>query len=386
MTRTSRARPTRLFWGLTIGSLALFGVGTNVQAGWLIVLTALLVGTVMAGAVLPRVALRGIEVARAAPAEAFAGRPVEVSLTVRNAGRSMRGLILAGDAFLGEASVVVDRLGPGESRTYASERAGGRRGLHTGGPCVLLTGAPFGIVHVTRAVEIDTRTLVFPRVVDVTAVALPGRTADAVAATRRAPAGDVAGVREYRAGDPLRFVHWRTSARRGSLVVREHEEDAGADLAVVADTSVGGNVLDAIACVCCSYALAALANGRRVRLCWAQDGAARSIDADGRRAVLEWGALLQAPGGAALPKVLAQAAGVEAVLAAFGASAADEARALGSLAEAGTSVASVVVSDGPDSVSAEATRVRDALAASGVRAVAVPGSEDLARWMPHESW
>jgi len=31
------------------------------------------------------------------------------------------------------------------------------------------------------------------------------------------------GVREYRAGDPLRFIHWPTSARRGRLVVREFD-------------------------------------------------------------------------------------------------------------------------------------------------------------------
>ena len=34
---------------------------------------------------------------------------------------------------------------------------------------------------------------------------------------------DLYGVREFRSGDALRRIHWRTSARRGQLVVREFE-------------------------------------------------------------------------------------------------------------------------------------------------------------------
>ncbi len=34
---------------------------------------------------------------------------------------------------------------------------------------------------------------------------------------------EVRGVREYRPGDPLRAIHWRTTARRGQLMVREYD-------------------------------------------------------------------------------------------------------------------------------------------------------------------
>ena len=42
-------------------------------------------------------------------------------------------------------------------------------------------------------------------------------------ATRPGHGNELYGVREYRSGDALRRIHWKTSARRGELVVREFE-------------------------------------------------------------------------------------------------------------------------------------------------------------------
>jgi uncharacterized protein (DUF58 family) len=46
-------------------------------------------------------------------------------------------------------------------------------------------------------------------------------------------AADVRGVRPYRAGDSPRDVHWRTTARRGSLMVREYDSTSPLDLTLV---------------------------------------------------------------------------------------------------------------------------------------------------------
>ena len=60
--------------GLALGAVVLFLIGTNVQAGWLFVLAALLLGAVVAGiALAARSALRGLGVELAAPAETRQG-------------------------------------------------------------------------------------------------------------------------------------------------------------------------------------------------------------------------------------------------------------------------------------------------------------------------
>jgi uncharacterized protein (DUF58 family) len=44
------------------------------------------------------------------------------------------------------------------------------------------------------------------------------------------------GIREYRPGDPLRKIHWRSWARRGEPVVKEYQEEYFSRIALVLDT------------------------------------------------------------------------------------------------------------------------------------------------------
>lgn len=44
------------------------------------------------------------------------------------------------------------------------------------------------------------------------------------------------GTREYREGDPLRNIHWRSWARRGAPVVKEYEEEYFCRIALILDT------------------------------------------------------------------------------------------------------------------------------------------------------
>jgi len=100
---------------------------------------------------------------------------------------------------------------------------------------------------------------------------------------------DLYGVREYRAGDPLRRIHWRTSARRGQLVVREFEPPGLRVLALLLDPEPGSRAAaDQIARLAASEAWDCYRAGGRV-LAWSPGleplapWQARSI-----WAVLEW--------------------------------------------------------------------------------------------------
>jgi len=98
-----------------------------------------------------------------------------------------------------------------------------RRGLFTIGPTSLRTGDPFGLYTVTLDYSYFTTTLVTPPVVPLPAIEVaPGGRAGEGRPRADAPERTVsaAGVRDYCPGDSLRWIHWRTSARRDDLFVR----------------------------------------------------------------------------------------------------------------------------------------------------------------------
>jgi uncharacterized protein (DUF58 family) len=101
--RVRRYRLRSRVVGLTVGAALLFLVGTNVQAGWVFVLSALLLGVAVAGALLPFGVVRGVTVARRAAAEAFVGDGVRVDVVVSNPTRKRKPFLSVRDPYVAEA-------------------------------------------------------------------------------------------------------------------------------------------------------------------------------------------------------------------------------------------------------------------------------------------
>jgi uncharacterized protein (DUF58 family) len=140
----------------------------------------------------------------------------------------------------------------------------------------------------------------------------PSRGADDQVPNGRGPGREFHGIREYQHGDSLRHVHWPSTARHGSLVVREFERDRPARLAVVVDTAgdtpaVGDDetALDRCCSVAASAVLEALRRGHGVTLVTARDGQTAVLEDAERLPALSMLAELRAPGGMALSAVLA---------------------------------------------------------------------------------
>ncbi|HEX9098389.1 MAG TPA: DUF58 domain-containing protein [Candidatus Dormibacteraeota bacterium] len=116
------------------------------------------------------------------------------------------------------------------------------------------------------------------------------RELEASAAAPRAGSGtEMFGVREYRPGDPLRRIHWRSSARHGELIVREFEPPGVQTLGIFCDPSPPTpDAADQIARLAASEAWDCLRTGGRVVL-WAP-GAEPSAPSESRSlwALLEW--------------------------------------------------------------------------------------------------
>jgi len=100
---------------------------------------------------------------------------------------------------------------------------------------------PLGLLATRRSVrQPDQTVLVSPRFFTLGDLPLPvGRRYQPGGIPLAASLGDsneFAGTREYREGDPLRKIHWRSWARRGAPVVKEYQEEYFSRVALVLDT------------------------------------------------------------------------------------------------------------------------------------------------------
>lgn len=120
---------------------------------------------------------------------------------------------------------------------------GVRRGVWPLGPLVLRTVDPFGLAQREQAFG-DTRTVtVVPEVFALTPLAVrigaAGGTAH-TSSTRLGQGSDNLSPRGYAPGDSMRRIHWRATAHRGELMVRQEEEESSPDAVVVLDRAAGG--------------------------------------------------------------------------------------------------------------------------------------------------
>jgi uncharacterized protein (DUF58 family) len=119
------------------------------------------------------------------------------------------------------------------------------RGRHVLGPAEVALEDPLGLEKVEITAPAEGAVIVRPRLVRVeTLFTDAGRDGfGARRASLRRPAGvDLHSVRDYQQGEPLRLVHWPTTARRGALTVRELQDAPRDETVVVLDCHAAGAV------------------------------------------------------------------------------------------------------------------------------------------------
>jgi uncharacterized repeat protein (TIGR01451 family) len=117
------------------------------------------------------------------------------------------------------------------------------RGYYQIGPLVLETGDIFGLHRRYRVGSVPHFVLVYPKVVPLEGYELASRRPiGEVLLTHRLYEDPtrIAGVRGYEAGDPLNRVHWRATARTGSLQSKIYEPSTIAGATLALDFHQGG--------------------------------------------------------------------------------------------------------------------------------------------------
>jgi uncharacterized protein (DUF58 family) len=114
-----------------------------------------------------------------------------------------------------------------------------KRGIFFFGPTAIHSGDPFGFFRKTLELEHEDQLLVYPRIVPLEELGIPSRHPFGDLRVKRHLFEDpvqVMTTREYVPGDPLKHIHWKSSARLQRLQTRLFEHTTTVDLALFLDT------------------------------------------------------------------------------------------------------------------------------------------------------
>ena len=125
-----------------------------------------------------------------------------------------------------------------ESGQFSYLITGVRRGVWPVGPLLLRTVDPFGLAQREQAFGEQRTVTVVPEVFALSALTVKRGAAGGTAhtsSTRLGQGSDNLSPRLYVSGDSMRRIHWRATAHRGHLMVRQEEEESSPDALVVLD-------------------------------------------------------------------------------------------------------------------------------------------------------
>ena len=185
--------------------------------------------------------LRKTKATRTLPDRVMAGQVFSVDLTLSNAKRLISSWMMeVHDSFrsryeqLGPA-VLFTRVPPHSSRTGSYQARLAHRGLYELGPLQISSRFPLGLME--RVIEVGEvqRLVVLPQVGRLLpewyrAISYNNQLVEQPRTRKGSFDDEFHQLREYRTGDNPRAIHWRTTARRNMLMVREFHQSRDQDL------------------------------------------------------------------------------------------------------------------------------------------------------------
>ncbi|HEX5096270.1 MAG TPA: DUF58 domain-containing protein, partial [Acidimicrobiia bacterium] len=237
---------TRRGWSLLGASLGLY-VGSRILGlVQMVVLAAIGVLLLVGAAIWVRLQRLDLLAGRHLRERLQVGVEGRVDVAIEAAGRTPT--VTVSDAFdrgRRSARFLLSPLRPGESARAAYRIPTERRGRFELGPLRATVSDPFGLASRTERVLRSEEVIVYPRVFDVMSLPEAGGTEldrdQPRAHGRLDPGGEFLTLRDYEPGDDLRRVHWRSTARRDRLMVRQNEARRRAPVLLMLDVRPGAH-------------------------------------------------------------------------------------------------------------------------------------------------
>lgn len=254
---------------LFVACFAMFG-GALRGFNLLLVIAGILVGAVLMQWRWSRAASIRLAIHRIVPSEVFAGNPFTVEYTIGNMDRWLTFSMLRIEdraAVIGnnpiEAAVIRSNRGPTtvhsqltigklrrmEAVTYRYRFHSLSRGEWSLGPLAVTTTDPLDLMACHVAKQEKETILVYPGLVPLRRdwqKMLTSRRGGSISATQRGGRGEGVffGLREWRNGDKLRWIHWRTTARMNEPVVCQYDRPRRYDICLLLDAFLGADADD----------------------------------------------------------------------------------------------------------------------------------------------
>lgn len=246
--------PSYSGWLLAGLAVFFFGAATNTMAGWLYVISGVMVALLAIAALLPERSLRGIQVSRPPIAPVSAGNVLLIELLLENQTQQTKTLIQVQDYLpsrLGRSvKTTIEQLPARTTYRWSYQLPAEQRGLYPYQTVDLRTATPLGLFWCRRRQSAMATAVVYPTVLPLKHCPIVdqiGLNANPQMLhphqSQAATEGLTRTLRPYRWGDSTRLIHWRTSARYGELRVRELETFVGGqELVVCLDTAIDWEV------------------------------------------------------------------------------------------------------------------------------------------------
>lgn len=234
---------------LTVSAIFLMIVGVLTRGQQLFYMSTVMMVTLLMMRVQAELAVRGLRFERAAPKVIVAGELVSIRIRVWSLMRIRRPLLIITDVLPERMAFDLDLrplpVAPSfeEAVETRYELRAKRRGIYRWSRISVRSTDSMGIVSVERQYNSEPiEIVVHPSKIalgfDLTALTGWGAN-QADEGKNRGSGMNPHGVREYSTGDPLRHVHWRSTARTGALQVKEFETGFNTNLVILPQLTRG---------------------------------------------------------------------------------------------------------------------------------------------------
>jgi uncharacterized protein (DUF58 family) len=230
--------------GIILISLAALNTGNNL----LFLILASLIAIILMSGILSSITLSGVAMRLQLPEHIFAGQPVRASIELENEKLTLPSFSLRVEAVTAKNSPPAALLETPAYFPYLAKRGRAQqsvpisfpaRGVYRQDAFRIVTRFPFGFLQKSHRVELRTEALVYPSVEPTREFfeILPGLQG-AMESLAKGRGQDLYALRDYVPTDSARHVHWKASARLGSLMVREFTREDDARVLLVLDPHI----------------------------------------------------------------------------------------------------------------------------------------------------